>query len=54
MGANPKVEDPNAQIATKLKALYQYVQEEAIPARFLELLERLEAAEQRTVRQGKE
>ncbi|MCA1494302.1 MULTISPECIES: NepR family anti-sigma factor [Sinorhizobium/Ensifer group] len=54
MGANPKSDDPNAQIATKLKALYQSVQEEAIPARFLELLERLEAAEQRTVRQGKE
>lgn len=54
MGANPKAEDPNAQIATKLKALYQSVQEEAIPTRFLELLERLDAAEQTTGRRGKE
>ncbi|WP_034856587.1 NepR family anti-sigma factor [Sinorhizobium sojae] len=54
VGANPKAEDPNAQIATKLKALYQSVQEEAIPTRFLELLERLDAAEQTTVRRGKE
>ncbi|ANK73441.1 NepR family anti-sigma factor [Ensifer adhaerens] len=47
-------EDPNAQIAAKLKALYQSVQEEAIPARFLDLLEKLDAAEQQSALQGRE
>ncbi|MGE6784775.1 NepR family anti-sigma factor [Ensifer adhaerens] len=46
--------DPNAQIAAKLKALYQSVQEEAIPARFLDLLEKLDAAEQQSALQGRE
>lgn len=53
-GTKPKADDPNTQIAVKLKALYHSVQEEAIPARFLELLEKLEAAERRSVPQGKE
>ncbi|WP_208179068.1 anti-sigma factor RsiA1 [Sinorhizobium medicae] len=54
IGKNPSFDDPNAQIAVKLKALFQSVQEEAIPARFLDLLEKLEAAEQRSTLQGKE
>ena len=37
--------DPNSQIGVKLRSLYAAVQEEAIPDRFLELLERLEQAE---------
>ncbi|WP_234781868.1 NepR family anti-sigma factor [Sinorhizobium saheli] len=53
MGKRPSGDDPNVQIAVKLKALYQSVQEEAIPARFLDLLEKLEAAE-RSVARGKE
>ncbi|WP_312405625.1 NepR family anti-sigma factor [Rhizobium sp.] len=36
---------PNASISRKLKEFYDAVQEEGIPARFLDLLERLEAAE---------
>ncbi len=38
-------DDPNGQIATKLRALYLSVQEEAIPDRFLDLLEQLDAVE---------
>jgi hypothetical protein len=37
---------PNASISRKLKEFYDAVQEEGIPDRFLDLLERLEAAEQ--------
>ncbi|MFB2550106.1 NepR family anti-sigma factor [Ensifer soli] len=40
--------DPNAQIAKKLRALYVSVQEEAIPDRFLDLLEKLDAAESKS------
>ncbi|MGQ3210861.1 MAG: NepR family anti-sigma factor [Shinella sp.] len=39
------VGDPNAQIATKLRAFYHSVQEEALPQKFLDLLEKLDAAE---------
>lgn len=53
-GTTSWTEDPNAQIAAKLRALYQSVQEEAIPARFLDLLEKLDAAEQQSVLQGRE
>ncbi|MEI2300669.1 NepR family anti-sigma factor [Ensifer sp. MJa1] len=53
-GATSWTEDPNAQIAAKLRALYQSVQEEAIPARFLDLLEKLDAAEQQSILQGRE
>jgi predicted transcriptional regulator len=36
---------PNASISRKLKEFYDAVQEEGIPDRFLDLLERLEQAE---------
>ncbi len=42
-------DNPNAQIATKLRALYLSVQEEAIPDRFLDLLEKLDAVERQSV-----
>lgn len=50
-GASPgadvqaRSDHPHAQIATKLRALYVSVQEEAIPDRFLDLLEQLDAVE---------
>jgi len=44
-----RADNPNAQIATKLRALYLSVQEEAIPDRFLDLLEKLDAVERRSV-----
>ncbi|WP_303619490.1 NepR family anti-sigma factor [Mariluticola halotolerans] len=37
--------DPNSQISQKLRELYSSVQEEAIPDRFLDLLEQLDEAE---------
>jgi hypothetical protein len=37
--------NPNTQIASKLRSFYQSVQDEALPQRFLELLEKLDAAE---------
>jgi len=40
-----KAGDPNAQIATKLRAFYHSVQDEALPQRFLDLLEKLDAVE---------
>jgi hypothetical protein len=40
-----KAQDPNAQIATKLRAFYHSVQDEALPQRFLDLLEKLDAVE---------
>ena len=36
---------PNASISRKLREFYNAVQEEGIPDRFLDLLERLEQAE---------
>lgn len=45
----PPAEDPNAQIAAKLRALYLSVQEEAIPDKFLDLLEKLDAVERQTL-----
>lgn len=36
---------PDAAISRRLKALYDAVEQEEIPDRFLELLERLDAAE---------
>lgn len=39
------VSDP---ISHKLKALYQSVEDQTIPDRFLDLLEQLDAAEQKT------
>ncbi|MCA1404914.1 hypothetical protein I6F26_09040 [Ensifer sp. IC3342] len=52
IGTSSSTGDPNAQIAAKLKALYQSVQEEAIPTRFLDLLEKLDAAEQHSTLQS--
>lgn len=37
--------EAHARISQKLKALYNSVQDEAIPDRFLDLLERLDAAD---------
>jgi hypothetical protein len=37
--------DPNSQIGVRLRSLYAAVQEEAIPDRFLDLLEKLDQAE---------
>lgn len=38
---------PNCEVGTKLRALYASIQDEAIPDRFLDLLEKLDAAEQK-------
>ncbi|WP_337183347.1 NepR family anti-sigma factor [Shinella sp.] len=38
-------EDPNAQIASKLRAFYHSVQDDALPQKFLDLLEKLDAVE---------
>jgi Anti-sigma factor NepR len=38
-------DDPNAQIALKLRAFYHSVQDEALPQKFLDLLEKLDAVE---------
>ena len=40
--------DPNASISRKLRDYYGALQEEAIPDRFLDLLERLDAAERKS------
>jgi hypothetical protein len=37
--------DPNSQIGVKLRSLYAAVQEEAIPHRFLDLLEKIVQAD---------
>jgi hypothetical protein len=39
---------PNASISRKLRDFYDAVQEEGIPDRFLDLLEKLEEAERKT------
>lgn len=36
---------PNTEIGSKLRALFAAVEEEAIPSRFLDLLEKLDEAE---------
>ncbi|MCJ9752588.1 hypothetical protein MOV61_17860 [Neorhizobium sp. BETTINA12A] len=41
----PGAVPPNASISRKLRDFYDAVQEEGIPDRFLDLLERLEQAE---------
>lgn len=38
---------PNSDIGAKLRALYGQVQDEGIPDRFLDLLEKLAAAEEK-------
>lgn len=40
--------DPNAAISRKLRDYYGALQEERIPDRFLDLLERLDAAERKS------
>lgn len=45
-GAGDGMMDPNNQIASKLRALYSAVEREPIPDLFLDLLERLDKAEQ--------
>ena len=37
--------DPNNAISQQLRAIYQEIESEAIPDRFLDLLEKLDAAE---------
>ncbi|MBD9373311.1 hypothetical protein IB238_11845 [Rhizobium sp. ARZ01] len=46
MPATP--EGAEAQIARKLRSYYLSVQDEPIPARFLELIEKLDAVEQQS------
>jgi Anti-sigma factor NepR len=44
--AGARISDPNTQIASKLKALYSAIEQEPIPDTFLDLLEKLDRAEQ--------
>ncbi|MFD1746822.1 NepR family anti-sigma factor [Rhizobium helianthi] len=44
----PGATSPNASISRKLREFYDAVQEEGIPDRFMELLERLEEAEKKS------
>ena len=37
--------DPNSQIGSRLRSLYAAAQDEAIPSRFLDLLEKLDQVE---------
>lgn len=46
-------DETHPEISRKLKALYDSVQEEEIPGRFLDLLEKLDAAEQSAKADGK-
>jgi uncharacterized protein YutD len=40
-----KPDDPNAQIAFRLRNFYHAVQEETLPQRFMDLLDKLDAVE---------
>lgn len=40
--------DPHGEIASKLRALYSEIEQEAIPAELIALLERLDEAEDRS------
>ncbi|MCO7726811.1 RNA polymerase [Brucella intermedia] len=42
---------PNCEVGLKLKALYTSIQDEMIPDRFLDLLEKLDQAEQESMRE---
>jgi len=42
---------PNCEVGLKLKALYTSIQDETIPDRFLDLLEKLDQAEQESTRE---
>jgi hypothetical protein len=44
-GESPELKGAYAEIPKKLKAYYDSLQEEAIPDRFLDLLEKLDRAE---------
>ena len=44
--AGTRASDPSTQIASKLKALYSAVEQEPIPDMFLDLLDKLDKAEQ--------
>lgn len=44
--------DPNDAISQKLKAFYTMTEQEAIPDRFLDLLEQLDEAERASKQQG--
>jgi hypothetical protein len=46
-GKSADILDPNNQIGVKLRSLYAAAQDEAIPDRFLDLLEKLDQVEQR-------
>ena len=48
-----KSDDPNTQIAMKLRAFYHSVQDEALPQKFLDLLEKLDAVESGSVQRAK-
>lgn len=47
-------EGAEAQIAQRLRSFYTSVQEEPIPQKFLDLLEKLDLAEQRSIQVGSE
>lgn len=42
---------PNCEVGHKLKALYSSIQDETIPDRFLDLLEKLDQIEQESTRE---
>ena len=46
----PKPIDPNEQVSRKLRQFYDGVRDEQVPERFLDLLEKLDAAEQKAGR----
>lgn len=47
---SPKKDElgPNCEVGSKLRALYTSIQDETIPDRFLDLLEKLDQIEQQT------
>lgn len=44
-GRSVDILDPNSQIGSRLRSLYAAAQDEAIPDRFLDLLEKLDQVE---------
>ncbi|MCL7998389.1 RNA polymerase [Brucella sp. 21LCYQ03] len=50
-GARKDILGPNCEVGLKLKALYTTIQDENIPDRFLDLLEKLDQAEQESARE---
>lgn len=45
---SPNANDPNSQISRRLREFYDSVQEQEIPDRFLDLLEKLDQVEKAT------